>query len=81
MLQLTGFESAVDQAAAELAPHKICAFIYELANAFNRFYHETRILGETDENKKQSWVALITLTLRVLEQAIDLLGFDAPDRM
>ena len=81
MLQLTGFESAVDQAAAELAPHKICAFIYELANAFNRFYHETRILGETDENKKQSWIALITLTLRVLEQAIDLLGFDAPDRM
>ena len=81
MLQLTGFESAVDQAAAELAPHKICAFIYELANAFNRFYHETRILGETDENKKQSWIALITLTLRVLEQAIDLLGFNAPDRM
>ena len=81
MLQLTGFENAVDQAASELAPHKICAFIYELANAFNRFYHETRILAEEDVNRKQSWIALIHLTLRVLEQAIDLLGFTAPDRM
>ena len=48
MLQLTGFGSMVEDAYKERAPHRICSFIYETANAFNRFYHEIRILDETD---------------------------------
>ncbi len=81
MVALTGFGGAVKQAADELAPHKICSYIYELANAFNRFYHETRILAEEDEAQKQSWIAILELVRRVLEQSIDLLGFSAPERM
>ncbi len=65
----------------ELAPHKLCAYIYELSNAFNRFYHETKILSEEDEEKKASWIALLSLTKRILEKSIDLLGFAAPERM
>ncbi|MDE7038041.1 MAG: arginine--tRNA ligase, partial [Lachnospiraceae bacterium] len=61
--------------------HKICAFIYDLANAFNRFYHETKILSEEDEAKQKSYIALLVLTKRILEACIDMLGFEAPERM
>ncbi|MDO4475894.1 MAG: arginine--tRNA ligase [Lachnospiraceae bacterium] len=80
-LKLTGFAAVIEQAAQELAPHKICSYIYELANEFNRFYHETRILACEDSERKASLIALLELTRRVLEQSIDLLGFDAPERM
>ncbi|MCR5674796.1 MAG: arginine--tRNA ligase [Lachnospiraceae bacterium] len=80
-LQLTRFADAVESAAAELAPNRICAYIYELANDFNSFYHETKILSEPDESKKQSYIALIGMTMRILETGIDLLGFEAPERM
>ena len=63
------------------APHKVCAYIYDLANAFNKFYHETKILGEEDEEKRAGFIALLVLTKRVLETCIDILGFDAPERM
>ena len=65
----------------ELAPHKICAFIYDTANAFNRFYHENRILAEEDKVKKEGFLALLKVTLEVLETGIDLLGFSAPEKM
>ena len=81
MLDLARFPAAMAQAAAELAPHKICSYIYELANDLNRFYHETKILTYEDEAQKGSWIALLELTRRVLEQSIDLLGFEAPERM
>lgn len=81
MMELTGFSTMMEAAYGELAPHKICAFIYSMANAFNRFYHETKILTEEDEEKKAGWIALLTLTRDVLETCIDLLGFCAPERM
>ena len=81
MLELTRFAGAVTAAGEELAPHKICSYIYDLANAFNRFYHETRILTEENEAQKEAWLALLDLTRAVLEQSIDLLGFSAPERM
>ena len=81
MLALTRFAGAVDAAYREIAPHRICSYIYDLANEFNRFYHETHILTEKDEKQKESWIALLELTRRVLETSIDLLGFEAPDKM
>lgn len=81
MLQLTGFGTTVESAFEEKAPHKICAYIYEVSNAFNSFYHETKILSENDEAKKQSFIQLLQLTKKVLETSIDLLGFSAPDKM
>ena len=81
MLELGKFAGTIENAYEEKAPHKICAYIYDVANAFNHFYHETKILGEEDENKKQSWIALLAFAQRVLETAIDILGFSAPDKM
>ena len=71
----------MENAFDEIAPHKICSYIYDLANAFNRFYHETKILSEEDEEQKASWIALLKLTRDVLEKCIDVLGFSAPERM
>ncbi|MBO7711465.1 MAG: hypothetical protein J6S83_13430, partial [Lachnospiraceae bacterium] len=43
--------------------------------------HETKILTHPDQAQKESWIALLDITRRVLETSIDLLGFDAPERM
>ena len=81
MLNLAGFNGMMETAYKETAPHKVCAYIYELANAFNRFYHETKIVAQEDEEIKSGWVALLLLTRDILETCIDLLGFTAPERM
>lgn len=81
MLETAKFNSVVVNAFEEKAPHKICSYIYELANAFNRFYHETKILSEEDQEQKQSFIALLVLVKDVLEACIDMLGFTAPERM
>ena len=81
MLEAAKFGSVMENVYEELAPHKICAYIYDLANAFNRFYHETKILAEEDEQKQKSYIALLTLTRDILTTCIDLLGFEAPERM
>ena len=81
MLELTKFNAMMETACAEHAPHKVCAFIYDLANAFNKFYHDTKIMGEEDEKRQASYIALLVLTKKVLETCIDVLGFEAPDRM
>lgn len=81
MLELTRYREVIENAFEEKAPHKICAYIYEISNAFNRFYHETKILSEENESRKSSWLILLDLTRQVLESCIDMLGFSAPERM
>ena len=81
MLEIAKFNAMMEAACEESAPHKVCAYIYDLANAFNRFYHETKILTEKDGEKKAGWIALLVLTRDVLETCIDVLGFSAPERM
>jgi len=81
MKALTFFSQTMEAAYEELAPNRVCAFIYDLANALNTFYHETKILSEEDEAKKAQFIALIELTRKVLETCIDVLGFAAPERM
>lgn len=80
-LTLAGFVDVIEAAYEEKAPHKICQFIYELSESFNRFYHENKILGNEDEEKKASYIQLLVLVRNVLEQCITLLGFSAPERM
>ena len=81
MLQLSKYNEVIENGFAETAPHKICQYIYELANAFNSFYHDTKILSEEDQAVKDSYIGLITLTRRTLEICIGLLGIEAPERM
>ena len=81
MLDLARFGAAIGEAYEELAPHKVCAYIYETANDFNRFYHGTKILSEEDAARRNSYLRLLSLVLKVLSKSIDILGFDAPDHM
>lgn len=81
MLEITKFNEMIYAASQELAPHRVCAYIYDLANSFNSFYHDTKIIIEEDKNKQSSWIALITLVQDILLTCIDLLGFEAPERM
>lgn len=78
---MAGFSQMIDEAFTERAPHKVCAFAYRLANDFNSFYHETRILAEPDENKKAAYINLLNAVLEMFECCIGLLGFEAPERM
>ncbi|SEI43046.1 arginyl-tRNA synthetase [Lachnospiraceae bacterium A10] len=80
-LELAKFNAAMRTAYEESAPHKLCAYIYDLSNALNHFYHETKILAQEDETVTAGYIKLLELTKKVLEQCIDLLGFSAPDRM
>ncbi len=80
-LELIKLNAAIRGAYEEMAPHRICAYIYDLANAFNHFYHETRIMAEADEVNQAGYIQLLKLTKAALELCIDLLGFEAPDRM
>ena len=81
MLSLSGFNAMMENAWTEMAPHKVCAYIYDLANAFNHFYHATNIMQEEDDTKQAGYIALLRLTKEILEVCIDVLGFSAPDRM
>ena len=81
MLAITKLGPTLESALKASAPNQICAYIYELAGAVNKFYHETRILTEEDENLKAGYIALIALAKNVLETCIDLLGFSAPEKM
>ncbi len=81
MLALSGFAPVIEGACAEVAPHRICAYIYSLANAFNGFYHDTKILACEDDKEKSGYIAILVLTLKILEACIKMLGFDAPSRM
>ena len=81
MLEITKFNGMMEAAFEDIAPHRVCAYIYDLANAFNRFYHETKILTEEDKEKKAGYIALLKLALGILQDCIDVLGFHAPERM
>ena len=81
MLAITKFGPAMEMALQNEAPNQICAYIYELAGCVNKFYHETPILKEEDENRKAGHIALIALSKNILEKCIEILGFSAPEKM
>ena len=81
MLVLSRLADSLTSSYKNSAPNEICAYIYELATAANKFYHDVKILTEPDERRQASYAALIDLTRGVLETCIDLLGFSAPERM
>ena len=81
MMDLAGFNAMLEEACAERAPHKVCAFIYQAANDINSFYHAVKILTEEDSKKQEGYIALLNNALKIMEICIGLLGFEAPERM
>lgn len=80
-LVIAKFSDMIDLAATEFAPHKVCAYIYEVSNCFSAFYHENHILNEQDEARKYSLLKLSYITEKIIVKCLDLLGIDAPERM
>lgn len=81
MLSLSKWGETLEAAFAEQAPHKVCQFLYELSDAFNKFYHENKIVTNENERARESYIQLSRLAGRVLEAGIDLLGLSAPEKM
>ncbi len=81
MLSLARFSEAIQGSFEELAPHKLCAYIYELATALSHFYDTIKILAEEDKERQAGYISLVTLTRDVLRTCIHVLGFEAPERM
>ena len=81
MLAITKLSPTLESAVKASAPNLICAYIYELAGCVNKFYHETRILGEEDKEKQAGYISLIGLAKSILETCIHILGFSAPEKM
>ncbi len=81
LLGLTDFAQSVRHASDELAPHKLCSFIYDISNRFNSFYHDNKIISEENEELKKAWIALISLTYRALDCIMELLAVTVPEKM
>lgn len=81
LLALSRFSETVEAAFAEQAPHKICQYVYELSDAFNKFYHDNKIVTNEDEKMRASYIKLSKLVGEVLETGIGLLGLEAPEQM
>lgn len=81
MLELTKLNEVMNASFEEYAPHKICQYIYDLSNVFNKFYHETKIIAEEDLRQQASYISLLELTRDVLTTCVTLLGIEVPDRM
>ena len=81
MLTITKFAPTMESALKASAPNQVCAYIYELARAVNKFYHETRILTEEDKTLQAGYISLMGLAKNLLETCIGILGFSAPEKM
>ena len=75
------FEQVVQEAAQKYSPALISNFTYELAREFNQFYHDTKVLVESDNNKKEFKLTLSDTIGQVIKNAFSLLGIDVPNRM
>lgn len=80
-MALCRFGEVTESAFYETAPHKLCQYMAAVADAFNAFYLENKILSEEDAAKQAAFISLITLTKRVLDTCMDLLGMESPEHM
>jgi arginyl-tRNA synthetase len=76
--KITEYTEVVDKAVAELMPHHICTYLYELAQEFNRFYEHNRVI---DDPREATRLALVTKYADTLQAGLHLLGIVAPDKM
>ena len=79
--RLLAFDSAVWDTIEKYSPHRLCTYLFDLAQDFTAFYEHCPVLKADDEATKASRLALSDLTARVLAQGLDLLGIVAPERM
>jgi arginyl-tRNA synthetase len=79
-MRLLGYEAAVVETADRFSPHRLCAYLYELASDFTTFYEHCPVL-KADDDVRASRLALADITARVLANGLGLLGIEAPEHM
>jgi arginyl-tRNA synthetase len=78
--RLLTYPTAVAETLAAYAPHKLCTYLFELAQDFSTFYEHCQVM-QADEPVRSSRLALCDVTARTLEQGLGLLGIAAPEAM
>lgn len=78
LLKLTEFNEVVDKAVVEMMPHHICTYLYELAQTFNRFYENNRVIGDS---RQATRLYLVSNYANTLQTGLSLLGMPVPERM
>jgi len=82
LVKLLGqYPAMVAEARAKLSPAVVCAYAYELATAFNKFYHDCSMLNETNADVRDFRLTLAAKTADCLRSTLDLVGIEAPERM
>ena len=78
MKKLLEYAAILDEAVAEMAPHKVANFLYELAQAFSRFYEHCEVIGSDQESTR---LYLVKIYLAIMTQGLGLLGINIPEEM
>lgn len=78
---LMQFEFNLNAVSEERRPNYLCAYLYDLAGLFSKFYDECPVLNLESEESKKSRLALCDLTGRTLKSGLGLLGIETTDRM
>jgi arginyl-tRNA synthetase len=80
-LQLLQFDTAVQDTLERYSPHRLCTYLFDLAQAFSAFFEACPVLKAADDATRLSRLALCDVTARVIAQGLDLLGIEAPEKM
>jgi len=78
LVKMTEYEDVIERATEQLAPHLVCTYLYELAQTFNRFYENSRIV---DDPREAIRGRLVSAYAGILKSGLTLLGIQAPDHM
>jgi arginyl-tRNA synthetase len=76
--KISEYHEAVDKAVSDLMPHYICTYLYELAQTFNRFYENNKVIGDPRQTTR---LQLVEQYANTLKQGLNLLGIVAPETM
>tara|TARA_B100001094_G_scaffold302242_1_gene329256 strand:- start:475 stop:2220 length:1746 start_codon:yes stop_codon:yes gene_type:complete len=79
--KLLQFSECITRVIEKGTPHTLCTYLYELAGLFSRFYEFCPVLNLEDDALRQSRLQLLSLTAKILQQGLDLLGLETLERM
>ena len=76
--KLLEYKDVLDEAVAEMAPHKLANYLYEVAQEFSRFYENCPVVGSAEEAER---IKLVKVYNNVLEHGLNILGIEIPEEM
>ena len=78
MKKLLEYKAILQEAVAEMAPHKLANFLYELAQCFSRFYESCPVVGCENESERAK---LVKVYLDTMTHGLNILGINIPEEM